>query len=324
MKFEWEDLGLVFSVEQNRRLLPGYINSHAQAPNTIVFDDYVRIYFCSRSLSDKEGNVTSVGMYADCLPNENFRIKAISQEPIIELGTMGEFDEFGTYPISILHEKNEFTAIYGGWSRPLEVPFEVSLGLARSSDGEKFIKSGNGPILGANESEPFVITSPKIRKFGDLYVLAYTSGIKWFKHDSKMEIIYRIRIAFSKDKVNWERFGNEIISTVLGDDEAQACPDIYFKDGEYHMFFCYRNSTNFRAEKEHSYKLGYACSNDLMNWTRNDNQSKFQGDFPLWCLNMQAYPNVFDFHDSTYMLFLGNETGKFGFGAAKLVNKNGI
>jgi hypothetical protein len=322
--FKWEDLGLVFSLEQNSHLMPGWHDSHAQAPNAVIMSNFVRIYFCSRPKPEKDGNVVSIGMYVDVIPDEDFRIISISQNPLIELGAKGEFDEFGTYPISVLREGSDFTAIYGGWSRPLEVPFEVSLGLATSLDGVHFKKLGNGPIIGPNEFEPFVLTSPKIRKYDEFYVIAYTSGIRWFRHNGRMEVIYRIRIAFSTDKITWNRFDQEIIPTVLGDEEAQACPDIYFKDGLYHMFFCYRNSINFRLDVNNSYKLGYAYSSDLKNWTRKDGLSAINGESPEWCQNMQAYPNVFDYKGSTYMLYLGDGTGKYGFGAAKLVNQNDI
>ncbi len=319
LKFRWKNLGLVFNLEEIQGL-PSWHSSHAQAPNVVQMRDFVRVYFCGRQGPDINGNFISLGMYADLIPGEKFELIEIGQIPIMELGAVGEFDEFGTYPISILKDTDKFIAYYGGWSRPKEVPFDVSLGLATSQDGKHFKKYGNGPVLGAVPDEPFVITSPKIRKYQDKYILAYTAGVRWFEYQGRKEIIYRNRIAFSADGLNWQRLGREIIETRIGDDEAQACPDIYFKDGIFHMFFCYRSSINFRDNTEFSYKIGYARSLDLISWERDDEKSSFLPSNETWDKDMQAYPNVFDFKGSTYMLYLGNETGLAGFGAAKLVN----
>jgi hypothetical protein len=85
------------------------------------------------------------------------------------------------------------------------------------------------------------------------------------------------------------------------------------------MFFCYRSSINFRKDSKASYRIGYAKSDDLITWERDDSNSNFIKSLENWDLGMRAYPNVFDFEGVTYMLYLGNETGKFGFGAAKRI-----
>ncbi len=302
--------------------VPDWHVSHAQAPNIVDMGKFIRVYFCGRPAPDEAGNFVSRGMYADMIPGNSFKILTIGQSPILELGNLGEFDEFGTYPISVIRKSGRYLAYYGGWSRPRAVPFDVALGLAISEDGENFTKHGNGPILGASPKEPFVITSPKVRFFDGRFVLAYTAGVRWFEYEGKREIIYRNRIAFSRDGVIWNRLGREIIQTKLGDDEAQACPDIYFYNGEYHMFFCYRSSINFRNNTEFSYKIGYAKSIDLVTWERDDDNSIFLKSKESWDCEMQAYPNVFDFRGETYMLYLGNGTGLLGFGAAIRVDSN--
>jgi predicted GH43/DUF377 family glycosyl hydrolase len=322
LQFNWQNLGLVFDLAA-LDLSPDWHISHAQAPNVVDMGDFVRVYFCGRQSPDDSGNFVSLGMYADVIPGESFRVLEVSQTPILDLGGLGEFDEFGTYPISVIRNSVEFLAYYGGWSRPKDVPFDVALGLATSVDGKKFVKFGNGPVLSATPNEPFVITSPKIRHFQGKYVLAYTSGVRWFDFDGRKEIIYRNRIAFSNDGKNWNRLGREIIQTKIGHDEAQACPDIYAINGEYHMFFCYRSSKNFRDDPRFSYKLGYAHSTNLVDWHRDDSKSVFLESQENWDSEMQAYPNVFDFKGKTYMLYLGNGTGVQGFGAAIRVENNG-
>ncbi len=46
------------------------------------------------------------------------------------------------------------------------------------------------------------------------------------------------------------------------------------------MYFVYREGLNFRTVKGRGYKIGYAYSNDLINWTRDDNMSGI--DYQKW------------------------------------------
>ncbi len=45
------------------------------------------------------------------------------------LGGLGEFDEFGTYPVSVIRDGDEVRAYYAGWTRCESVPFNVAIGM---------------------------------------------------------------------------------------------------------------------------------------------------------------------------------------------------
>lgn len=320
MTMIWRDLGLVFDINKLKSRPHWYI-SHAQAPNSVVFEDFVRVYFTARGESDSFGNVLSRVMYVDLDPAQDFKIINLSSEPILDLGNLGEFDEHGTYPFSVLRRERDFIAIYGGWSRTVSVPFDISLGLAVSSDGRKFERFARGPVLAPTLAEPFVITSPKLRKFNDEYFLTYTAGIKWIETNEKPEIVYKLRSARSKDLINWERNGKNLLPDHLGEFEAQACGDIILTSSGYHMFFCYREALDFRRNVNNSYRIGYAYSQDLNHWERKDEKINIQRIVGAWNYEMCAYPNVFEYSGKTYMLYLGNGTGKEGFGASVLESK---
>jgi len=316
--FEWEKLGLILDIK-NIKGKPDWFSEFAQAPNTIIFDNFVRIYFCCRPPPDKHGNFVSYGNYIDVSRNDPFQVIAVAQEPILQLGGLGTFDEFGTYPISAIKVDDVVYAYYGGWTRCESVPFNVSIGLSKSIDGgETFVKVGAGPILGPSLNEPFVVTSPKVRKYGETYYLTYTAGMKWFIHESRPEIVYKLRMAYSADGINWTRLGRNIIPDKLGFDEAQACGDILFRNGSYHMFFCYREATDFRFNKHRTYRIGYAKSEDLLNWTRDDSKAGIDISAEGWDSEMVAYPHVVEINNTVYMLYLGNEVGRYGFGVARL------
>jgi sucrose-6-phosphate hydrolase SacC (GH32 family) len=256
--------------------------------------------------------------FIDLDKNNLFNIKRISEKPILTLGELGCFDEFGTYPVSVIDINNKPTVFYAGWTRCNSVPFNVAIGSGISNDnGETFQKLGNGPVLSYTIDEPFVLSGPKIRKFNDVYYLFYIAGTKWILDNGKPEPVYRIKLATSNDGKNWTKLNKNLIDTFLEEDEAQASPDVIFKNGKYHMFFCYRKSKNYRC-KENGYRIGYAWSLDLINWNRENEKVGIDVSQEGWDAEMVSYPHVFELKNKIYMMYLGNQVGKTGFGLAEL------
>ncbi len=322
MEFNWEKLGVVFNPETMLER-PEWMVSFAQAPNVIIFEKFVRVFFCCRPKPDAKGNFVSLCAYLDLDRHNLFKIVGFAQKPVLELGDLGDFDEFGTYPVSVIRDNNDILAVFGGWSRCESVPFNISLGMARSrNNGVSFEKYGHGPVLSHSPDEPFVVTSPKIRKYGETWYLAYTAGSRWIRaEDGRAEIIYKLRMATSKDGLSWNKLNRNLIPDKLGADEAQACPDIFFSNGRYHMFYCYRYGLNFRDDISRTYRIGYACSDDLLNRRRADEKMKFSISESGWDSEMVAYPTVFELDGQVFMLYAGNGVGKTGFGLAKLNGK---
>lgn len=90
-------------------------------------------------------------------------------------------------------------------------------------------------------------------------------------------------------------------------------------NGRYHMIFCFRKAYDFRYNPENSYRLGYAYSDDLVNWIRDDSLVGIERSASGWDSEMMCYPNLFSCGGSIYLLYNGNEFGKNGFGLAKLL-----
>lgn len=317
---KWIKRGLVFNPTAITGR-PDWMESFAQAPNVVVFDEFVRVFFCCRPKPDEKGMFVSRTAFVDLDRKDLKKVVRISNEPVMPLGGLGDFDEFGTYPVSVLRDggENDILACYGGWTRCESVPFDVALGMARSHDGGiTFEKFGKGPVVSYSPDEPFVVTSPKLRKYHDKWFLFYTAGRKWFMDQGRAEIIYKLRMATSDDGLNWTKENRDIVADKLGEDEAQACPDVIYKNGRYHMFFCYRAATDFRVNKGRSYRIGYAGSGDLLHWERDDTKSGIDISESGWDSLMVAYPTVFELDNKIYMLYLGNDVGRDGFGLAEL------
>lgn len=312
----WKKLGRVFDPHTvNDR---PWLQQFAQAPSVIVFEDFVRVYFSTRPLPDSRGQYCSFSGYVDLSRGNLMNILRVSDEPVLALGGLGEFDEFGTYPVSVASDGESFVAYYAGWTRCESVPFNVGIGMARSTNGGvSFEKVGKGPVLPYSVDEPFILSGPKIRKFGDKWQLWYIAGSKWIVADGKPEPVYKIRMASSDDGIHWIKQNRNLIPSKVEDDEAQASPDVFYKNGCYHMFFSYRYSSDYRG-KEHGYRIGYASSDDMYNWVRDDSKAGIDVSATGWDSEMVAYPHVFELDGEIYMLYLGNQVGKHGFGLAKL------
>lgn len=318
--FHWEKLGKIF----DPRSVVGrpWLKEFAQAPATLLFDDIVRVYFSCRPPADANGQYVSFSAYVDLDRRDLTSVREVAKEPILSLGGLGEFDEFGTYPVSVIRTGDQVRAYYGGWTRCESVPFNVAIGCAVSDDdGRSFRKLGPGPVIGYSPDEPFVMSGPKVRRFGDTFYLFYIAGRKWKIVDGRPEPVYRIRMATSADGLTWAKTGRDLIPPKIEADEAQASPDVHFRDGRYHMFFCYRYSEGYRSH-ERGYRIGYAVSNDLINWTRDDNRAGLEPSASGWDSEMVSYPHVFDVDNQTYLAYLGNQVGREGFGIARLVGSS--
>jgi predicted GH43/DUF377 family glycosyl hydrolase len=314
--FEWEKLGRIYNPHdyENRK---DWMFEFAQAPSTLIFDDFVRVFIGTRPKRDANGQYVTYSTFVDLNRKDLFKIERFAEEPVLKLGNYGCFDEFGTYPLSVIRKDNEIWGYYAGWTRCESVPFNVGIGLAISRDnGVSFEKPGEGPVLPYSLHEPFTLSGPKIRKFGDTYYLFYIAGKQWVVVNGKPEISHKIRMATSQDGLNWTKLNKDIIPDGWGENEAQASPDVFYANGKYHMFFCGWVPSSFRETKTRT--TGYAYSTDLINWTRDDAKVGIGLSESGWDSEMIAYPHVFELDGQIYMLYIGNEVGRYGFGIAKL------
>ena len=312
--FKWKKLGRVFNPADINN---SWIKEFAQAPSVIIYENFIRVFFSCRPAPDSRDQFVSRLAFIDLKRDNLFEIINISKEPILSLGELGTFDEFGTYPASVIKNGNDIRAYYAGWTRCESVPFNAAIGLAYShNNGATFERAGAGPVLSYSPDEPFVLGSPKIRKFNNTWYLWYSSGKKWLKSIPKPEPVYKIRMARSEDGINWIKYGKDLIENILEEDECQASADVFFYEGIYHMFFSYR----FHLSK--IYKIGYASSTNLLNWTRDDSKAGMETSATGWDSEAVSYPYVFELDGKVYMFHQGNEIGRYGFGVAEMESYN--
>lgn len=317
--FKWRKLGRIFN-PQDVQNLP-WMKEFAQCTSALVFDKYVRVYFSCRPCRDQEGEYVSNTGFVDLDINNLFNILQVSQQPVLPLGDLGAFDSHGVYPTCTLRYQDQVWLYYAGWSRCKDVPFNTAIGLAISRDGgTTFQRLGTGPIVSSSLNEPFVISGPKVRRFNGQWQMYYLAGSKWILNNGRPEIVYKIRMACSNNGLDWDKINKNLIPDVLEENECQAGPDVFFKDNKYHMYFVYRYAVDFRQNPNHGYRIGYATSDDMYTWVRDDTNVGIEYSTSGWDSTMQHYPHIFVLHNKHYMLYNGNEFGRWGFGLAEAVN----
>ena len=95
----WKKLGKIFDPTQH--MLPNGCMQFAQSPQTLAFDDFVRIYFSTRAVDKSNGKFLSHIAYVDMQKNLKDVIR-VSEHTVIPLGGLGCFDEHGIFPMNVL------------------------------------------------------------------------------------------------------------------------------------------------------------------------------------------------------------------------------
>lgn len=316
---KWKKLGKIFDPTQY--VLPNGCVQFAQSPQALVFDDFVRIYFSTRALDSRNGKYLSHIAFVDMHKNLRDVIR-VSDQTVIPLGELGCFDEHGIFPMSVMRYGD---AVYGyvcGWNRRVSVSVDTAIGLAISHDnGLTFQRLGNGPVLAASLHEPCLVGDGFVKVIEGVFHMWYIFGTGWkrYEQDAAPDRTYKIGHATSRNGVDWvKEEAHQIIPDKLGPDESQALPTVIAIDGRYHMFFCYRQSFDFRLNSGRGYRIGHAFSDDLLNWTRDDEHPSLDVTPGDWDSDMLCYPHVFECNDKVYLLYNGNEFGRYGFGLAEL------
>jgi predicted GH43/DUF377 family glycosyl hydrolase len=284
----------------------------------MVFDEFVRVYFGAKSSAD-DGKCVLRTAFVDLDRRRLTNVVHVSAEPVLPLGRLGEFDEFGAGPVSVVEHNQGWRAYYTGWTRCESVPYNTGIGVASSLDGLTFTREGRGPVLPFTPHEPFLLGDPNVQHVDELWYLFYTTGRVWTTVAGEAWPVRRIRLATSNDGLVWVKHGGDLIASELDPDETQTGPSVCRANGAYHLFFSHR-SIGDRAETGHGWEVGYARSVDLVRWDRGDAGARFGASRGGWDWDFQSVrePHVFNVDGRTYMVYVGARAGRQTLGLAEL------
>jgi len=298
-----------------------WAKEYAQIPRPLLLKDRIRIFYATRYYDQNDYPISQTS-FIDVDKYDLTKILYIHEDLSLELGDNGSFSQYGIHPTMLLNRKKELLFYYQGWKRLKHFPYETAIGLALSNDnGLTFKKYGELPIFQKTDEDPYFVNGVFIMSYENKFVMFYSGGINWIKDNGKLESVYIIKSATSTDLITWTKSNLSIIDPI-SNNECQNTPTVLKIGNLYHMWFSYREATDFRG-KERGYRIGYACSHDLIKWTRDDSKAGIEiSEQESWDSQMVCYPYVFEIEGRILMLYCGNYFGKAGFGFAELkINK---
>lgn len=261
------------------------------------------------------GAVPFVGGIDNNLLNIFFTSRNPKKNPLLDLGAPGTFDSAGTMGCQLTEINGQAMLYYQGWNRGVDVPFRNSTGLALyDAKNNQFSKFSTGPILDRSVHDPCFVASPHIIQIDkNSYLMYYLSCDSW-EDDKGIQHRYNIKIARSSDGKNCSRDGTIAIDYENEKKYAFSVPRVLHDSGTYKMWYSYRVSKSSQY-----YRIGYAESDNGINWQRDDSMVGIDVSEDGWDSEMIYYPYVFDHQGERYMLYNGNNYGETGFGIAVLI-----
>lgn len=272
-----------------------------------ISDDVLRIYvaFCD------ENTVGRIG-FVDVSADNPSEILRVSQEPVLDIGAPGAFDENGILPTSVLDVEGKIYMYYVGYQLGYKVRYFQFEGLAISEDGgNSFKRRLRTPVTDRSDAELLNRTSAFVRLRNGGFEMWYVGGSEWTVVNGKPLPMYNIKYLTSNDGIAWGAEGRVCIDYQNEDEHAFGKPFIIEDAGLHKMFYSIRTRTK-------GYRLGYAESADGLSWVRKDDEVGIDVSASGWDSQMIAYSSIVKYKDKVYMFYNGNNLGETGFGYALL------
>lgn len=303
----WTKKGVIYNVDG----LFDWNKSHAQVPVVDILEDRLRIYYATRNSSGKS-NISFIEVEKDCPSN----ILYTHQKVVLDFGKLGSFDDSGLMPTCIVNVDEKKYLYYIGWTTRGTVPYHNSVGLAISENGIDFKKAYEGPIITVNKLEPYFSGTAFVMYHEKKFKMWYLSCVGWQLVNEKAEPFYHIKYAESENGHDWNQTGKVALELLPGEGGLVSA-SVLAKNNRFQMWYGVRGYSEYRTNKESSYRIGYAESKDGIHWERKDELSGIQRSEEGWDSEMISYPYVI-MNKKPQMFYNGNGFGKTGFGFAEL------
>lgn len=302
---KWVKKGLIYVADGSF----GWVKSHAMIPTPeMISEDVIRIYltFC-----DEKG-IGRIG-YIDVSSDNPSNILEVSENPLIDIGRPGTFDENGVLVCSVVRvPAGKKYLYYVGFELGHRIRYRLLTGLAVSVDnGRTFQRVQKTPILERSDKELFFRCGPYCVFESGVFKMWYVAGSSWTEIDGKQMPEYTINYMESKDGIKWPEEGRVCIDVMGEHEHGFGRPWVVRDEKGYQMFYSIR-------KKDKGYRLGYAESSDGLIWTRKDHEIGIDVSETGWDSKTVCYSAVLRVYGKTYMFYNGNEFGRTGFGYAEL------
>jgi predicted GH43/DUF377 family glycosyl hydrolase len=176
--------------------------------------------------------------------------------PVIDLGTSGEWDDDGTSAGPVLFDGTSYRMWYLGY----DATAGWRTGYATSDDGITWTKDANNPVLDVGSADSW----DDSRAAAWTVLLINTTYHMWYGgYDGST---HRIGYATSDDGTTWTKYANNPVLDVgpagSWDDTHIQTPTVYFDGSTYRMWY-------MGADQDSAW-IGHATSDDGVTWTKYD------------------------------------------------------
>lgn len=302
---KWKKIGQIF---QQDGAQPWRDNS-ALTPTPLLLDEKtIRVYAGFR---DKEG-ISRIG-YVDLEASNPARIKAVSKEPVLDVGRPGCFDDNGVILGDIVPHDKGFRMYYVGFQLVKRAKFLAFTGVAESRDrGGSFIRLSEAPILDRTAEATTIRAIHSVRNEQGLWKIWYAAGNDWQFINGVSYPKYNIWYSESADGLSFSQAGKLCID-VEGEEYRIGRPSVYKFQGQYYMFYT-KGSLSGK-----DYYPGVATSMDGVHWLRRDHDLNLPLSKEGFDSIHLCYPRLLQVQDKIYCFYNGNFMGREGFGLAELL-----
>ena len=299
---KWRKLGLVYC--------PGeglwWARHYASFPTAIATGpDLVRVYFTSLDQYN-----FGRGAYVDLNGRKPTEVVSRSETPILDIGPIGDFDDCGVNPFSVVSFNSQKLMYYQGWQRTVRAPYAIFSGLAIDSGDSQFRKWARIPVLERTNDEPHIRGAPFVIAENDKLSMWYVSSSEWTGRGEHLHYRISVRHAVSTDGIRWITHPHICLSPAPGE-YAIGRPVVLKEQGLYRMWYSIRSF-------HRPYTIGYAESRNGIEWTRMDGEAGISQSDSGWDSEMVCYGYVIRLGGQLTMFYNGNRHGATGFGCAVL------
>jgi len=301
---KWEKKGLIFKPDGSSQ----WAKHTALQPTPLLLDNgVIRVFIGMR---DDEG-VGRVG-FVDVSAHNPLEVVGVSQEPCLDIGIPGAFDENGVIPCAVVQREEGIFLYYAGYQLGHKVRFLAFSGLAVSNDGgTSFVRNAKVPVIDRTDDEMLFRAIHSVMYDGGKWKAWYGAGNGFLTGKNKTLPCYNIRYMESEDGIHFPREG-KVVLDIRNDEHRVGRPYVIKVNDVYKMFFGAGSETE-------PYKLAYAESSDGISWIRKDLELGLSLSPYGWDSQMMAYPATVFWNDRLYMFYNGNDYGRSGFGYAELI-----
>jgi hypothetical protein len=302
---KWRKLGLLWAPDGRRP----WAQSHAMLATPVYLEGRIRLLL---GVCDA-GTVSRVG-WIEVDGRDPTRVLAVAEEPVLDIGEPGHFDDNGVNPCSaVTLPDGSVRLYYNGYQLQTKVPYTLFAGLATAPRGDAdFTRWAPTPVFERGPSEPIFRTAPFVRRRDDApgWEAWYIGGAGFHFVEGRRQPRYSLHYATSEDGLHWPSKGRELMAPE-GDEIGFGRPWLVRAGAaDWRMWYAIRSPRG--------YAMGYATSTDGQAWTRRDAEAGLDVSPGEWDGDMLCYGAVEHINGAVYMFYNGNGYGRTGLGLAVL------